>query len=219
MRHHAVFLMLIGPAMAFPSQKEMPREVAGEITIYTQFAQLPEAISVENMKQELSTIMAPLGVHFDWRLLEEATGHQVSAELMVVNFQGHCKADWPTPIPSRSGPLGWTHIADGEILPFAGVDCDRIREILVQPLAEASPLQRARMMGRGMARVLAHELYHFLMNTTKHASTGIAKPSYSAGELAGEYLRFDDQHLRLMRQELQRPFRGRTNHAAGTVGE
>ncbi len=219
MRHHAVFLTLIGPALAFPAERDPLPEAAGEMTIYTQFAHLPEAISVENMKTELDSIMSPLGIRFDWRSMDQATGNQVTAQLMVFNFQGQCKADWPTPIPSRSGPLGWTHISEGEILPFAGVDCDRIREVLTQPLAEASTLQRARMMGRGMARVVAHEMYHFLMNTTKHASTGIAKPSYNAGELASEYLRFDDRHLLLMRQEMQRPFRSRANHAAGTAGE
>jgi hypothetical protein len=98
--------------------------------------------------------------------------------------------------------LGSTHIADGRILPFADVDCDRIRELMASSLAPASPQERERLLGHAMARVLAHELYHFLAHTTKHASTGIAKASYTGTELAAGVLRFDEAQLRSVRAAL-----------------
>jgi len=97
--------------------------------------------------------------------------------------------------------LGSTHIADGRIPPFADVDCDRIRELMVSSLAPASPQERERLLGHAMARVLAHELYHFLAHTTKHASTGIAKASYTGTELAAGVLRFDEAQLRSVREK------------------
>lgn len=199
MQRLAPFLMLLWPAMAF----------ASPVTIYTQFANPPSALSIEHMKAELDTIMAPLGFDFDWRSLEEADGHQVTVELVVVSFKGECRTDCLRRPGPRTGPLGWTHVANGEILPFADVDCDRIRELMTLPLAQAVPPERARLLGRAMARVLAHELYHFLMNTPRHSSTGIAKSAYTAAELASEHLRFDDAELLVAREERLHPLRAR----------
>jgi hypothetical protein len=73
------------------------------------------------------------------------------------------------------------------------------------PLAMAVPMERAKLLGRAMARVLAHEMYHFLTNTGKHSSTGIAKSTYSAGELTAQYLRFELAELEAIRKHRLHP--------------
>jgi len=168
---------------------------SNQVTIYTHFAHPPSQLAFEQMKAELVAVMEPLDRHFDWRSLDQADGHEVATELVVVTFKGECQADWLPPIGPEAGALGWTHVVDGAILPFADVDCNRIRQLMVHPLALALPGERARMLGRAMARVLAHELYHFLLNTAKHAPSGVAKASLTAAELASPHFCFDDAGL------------------------
>jgi hypothetical protein len=199
MRRLMLPLLLALPASAFSGPTAEGAPAPSPVTIYTQFAHPPSAVSVEHMKAELDAIMAPLDLHFAWRSLEQANGHEALFEIVVVSFQGTCRSDGllPEELPVRA--LGWTHIADGQVLPFSEVDCDRIRGLMNSPLAAAAPGERARLLGRAMARVLAHELYHFFTNTTNHAHSGIAKACYTGAELAGEQLRFEDAQLRKVR--------------------
>jgi len=192
------FVLLMFSAIALRGQIDGP---AGELTIYTRFTHPPSPQSIGSMRTELDAIMLPFHLRFDWRALDSASGHDVVAQIMVVSFKGACQADSPLRPDPSVRMLGATHIADGEILPFADVDCDKIRVLMDQCLSHAIPPERDRLLGRAMARVLAHELYHFLAHTTRHASTGIAKPSYTAAELAGGVLRFDEAQLRSVREK------------------
>jgi len=196
MKYSTAIVLLMLSAITLRGQIDAP---AGALTIYTRFAHPPSSLSIGYMKAELDAIMLPFHLRFDWRSLEHANGHEVVAEVVVVGFKGACRADTMSPWASPAGSLGLTHIADGEILPFTDVDCDKIREVMTSALAIALPVERERLLGRAMARVLAHELYHFLVHTTKHASSGIAKASYTGAELASNGLRFDEAQLRVAR--------------------
>lgn len=188
-----------------------------QITIYTQFEHPPGAGPIEHMKTELDEIMASLGLRFDWRSLEAANGREVMAEILVVSFKGTCRSGDLGPEVSRGGALGWTHISDGEVLPFTDVDCDKIRVLLTSPLASVSSLERERMLGRAMARVLAHEMYHFFTNSTKHAATGIAKAFYSSRELASLHLGFEQAQVREVRAGRLRSLLGAMHRAAAVA--
>jgi len=196
MQHSTLLVLLMLSAMTLRGQIDEP---AGTLTIYTQFAHPPSTLSIEYMKTELDAVMLPFHLHFDWRSLDHASGHEVVAEIVVIRFQGACQADMPARPGRPAGTLGSTHIADGEILPFADVDCDEIRQVMTTALAVSPAVERDILLGRAMARVLAHELYHFLAHTTKHASNGIAKASYTGAELASNHLRFDEAQLRVVR--------------------
>ncbi len=192
MKHTSHFVLLMLSAIALRGQTEEPTDA---LTIYTRFAHPPSSLSLDSMKAELDAVMVPFHFRFYWRPLENVTGHEVVAEVMVVTFKGVCRIDTLPPWGSPPGTLGWTHIADGVILPFADVDCDQIRELMASTLATSSPLQREVLMGRAMARVLAHEMYHFLAHTTKHASSGLAKAHYTGADLARNLMRFDEAQL------------------------
>ncbi len=171
-----------------------------QITIYTQFDRQPTAGLLGEMQSELDAIMAPLGLHFGWRSLDAATGREVMAEILVVSFKGTCEASELLPDVSRRGALAWTHVSDGEVLPFSDVNCDKIRKVLETPMASISMPERERLLARALARVVAHEMYHFFTNTTRHASTGVAKAFFSSAELASPRLNFEDAQIREVRQ-------------------
>jgi len=198
MKFSMAFVLLMSSAIALRGQIDEP---AGALTIYTRFAHPPSTQSIGYMKTELDAIMLPFNLRFDWRSLEHVSGHDVVAEIVVVSFKGVCQVDTLVHWDRSARTLGSIHIADGQILPFVDVDCDKIRELMALPLAAACPPERAHLLGRAMARVLAHELYHFLAHTTKHASTGIAKASYTGNELASGFFRFDEAQLRSVREK------------------
>ncbi len=169
------------------------------ITVYTQFESASSAVSIEVMKEELESIMHPLGVDFTWRDLHDSTGSQVSVELVVVSFKGTCEMSGVLAASGQTGALGWTHMSDGAILPFSDLDCDKIRRFIGPETRSLAGEQREIVYGRAIGRVLAHELYHIFTNTTKHASWGVAKAFYSAHDLVSDQFRFEEKDTNALR--------------------
>jgi hypothetical protein len=163
------------------------------IALYTQFQQEPPAGVLDAIHQELSSIMAPMGMHFDWRSLNTAHGSEVSVELAVVTFKGRCDVARIVPRTPHPGALGWTHISEGAILPFADIDCDGIRGFVQTGLLGLRAQDREETFGRAIARVLAHELYHIFANTQHHGAGGVAKAAYTVQNLLDNDFQFDEK--------------------------
>jgi hypothetical protein len=101
--------------------------------------------------------------------------------------------------------LGWTHVSDGQILPFTDVSCDRIREFVQSGLLTYRAEDREEKYGRALGRVLAHELYHIFANTTRHGSVGVAKESYNVQDLLANDFRFEAKESRMLQTSRPRP--------------
>jgi hypothetical protein len=147
---------------------------------------------MDAIRNELAAIMSPAGLHFDWRPLAEGGGH-VTSQLAVIHFKGQCDTEGIRPEWSYPGALGWTHLSDGEILPFIEINCQGVRLLVQGNLVISPEPSRDPALGRAIARVLAHELYHFLVNTRKHTAGGIAKAVFGPEDLLARKLRFSDK--------------------------
>jgi hypothetical protein len=101
--------------------------------------------------------------------------------------------------------LGWTHVSDGQILPFTDVSCDRVREFVQSGLLLFRMEDREARYGRALGRVLAHELYHIFANTTRHGSMGVAKESYSVQDLVADDFQFQAKESRMLQTNRPRP--------------
>ena len=152
------------------------------IALYTQFVAPPPAAVLASVKGEVEAIMAPMGLKFQW-LDFTADRKQVSVELAVIEFEGRCDVAGLMARDANPGRLGWTHISDGVILPFANVDCSAVRNFIQRELLLTRPGERPAAFGRAIGRVLAHELYHIFANTTRHGSNGVAREFYSVHDL------------------------------------
>jgi hypothetical protein len=183
---------------ALPSFAGGRPAISSQVTLYTAFQQAPPDAVVDAIQSELDNIMVPAGLHFDWHPLTEAGG-RVSAQLAVIHFKGQCDTQDLRPEWGYPGPLGWTHISDGEILPFIDVNCEGVRLFVQRNLVGLPVPSRDAAYGRALARVLAHELYHFLANTKGHASGGLAKAAYSAEELLGQTFLFGRKEYECLR--------------------
>jgi mono/diheme cytochrome c family protein len=142
--------------------------------------------------------MSPIGLDFAWRSLAAPRHNEIFGDLAVVKFHGRCDLVDLTPLSGDPGPLGWTHVTDGEVLPFSTIDCDRIRSFLGEALFRLSAKDREDAYGRAIARVLAHELYHVFTRTRHHGGSGVAQPAHSVRELMAEDFSFDDPDAQLL---------------------
>jgi hypothetical protein len=181
--------LLLAALPAFGGQKGA---TLAPIALYSQFQQEPPAGVLQAIREELSSIMGPMGLRFEWRPLSMVRGQEVAVELAVITFKGHCDLSHFAPHATHSGPLGWTHISEGAILPFADIDCDGIRSFVQAGLLGVRAEQRDAMFGRAVGRVLAHELYHIFANTQHHGS-GVGKAAYTVANLLDTDFQFDEK--------------------------
>jgi len=151
------------------------------------------------LRDELESIMSPMGMRFEWHSLSGVRGNEVAVELAVLTFKGRCDAGNLLPRSSTPGALGWTHVSDGIILPFSDVDCDRIRTFVQKDLMAFHVGDREAVFGRALGRVVAHELYHIFANTARHGSCGIGKAAYTVQELLADDFQFEDRESQALR--------------------
>ena len=192
-------LCLAVASLALLANRQSPAATVAPVILYTDFRQaVPQAV-VEALRHEVDSLMAPMGLLFDWRPLSDFRTERVSAALAVVHFEGRCDASGLVMRNNRPGSLGWTEIGDGTILPFTHVDCERVRTFLQTTLLGFHSQDRERAYGRALGRVLAHELYHVFGDTHKHTALGVAKENYSVEDLLVADFKFTGNQKRSLR--------------------
>lgn len=166
--------------------------------VYTHFDQEPAAPVLDSLKQELTSILADVGLPVAWRSLDAHREGESFEALAVITFKGTCSVDGLISERVGGGALGRTHVTDGQIIPFSDVDCGRIRAFLSHSLVPLWRPDRDRLYGRAIARVLAHELYHIFTQTRHHGSSGLAEPSYTARELMADGFSFAEPDRKML---------------------
>jgi hypothetical protein len=195
-----LFLLLAGVA---PGRGETRGAMPAPIILYTQFAQAPSDGVRHALQAEVETIMSPLGLRFEWHDGADPEARNFSGELVIITFEGRCDPEFHASTGRAAGPLGWTHMLDGQVQPFTNLACDRVREMLQPVLVTRHSTVREAILGRALGRVLAHELYHIFARTAHHGSCGIAKQSYSVWDLVDTDFRFDAKEFLLLRNTLR----------------
>jgi hypothetical protein len=104
--------------------------------------------------------MESSGLRLDWRNRDDNAASDSFSDLAVVEFRGSCRMAAPDVPYDAAGPLARTHLEDGKILRFSEVDCDQVRASLHSASGSRLAGQSDLVLGRALARVLAHELYH-----------------------------------------------------------
>jgi hypothetical protein len=173
------------------------------LALFTLFQPQPSPVMVASIRREVGDIMAPLGFPFEWWSIDGAQINQEAAELAVITFRGNCSSANLLIATTTPGPLGLTHISNGEVLPFADVDCDRIRDFLRKDLLRVSANEREHLLGRAVGRVLAHELFHVFVGTTHHGTSGVAEPAFTERELMSDRFRLESREFRILRASLK----------------
>jgi len=169
------------------------------VTVYTHFEQGHSALLLETVKEEVRSIMAPVGLQLQWRSVETHTQAALSSELAVVSFKGKCRMDDLLLQPVDSGGLGWTYARDGHVSPFSDVDCDRIRQFINSAVIRTKWEDRDAVLGRALGRVLAHELYHIFSDSKQHARNGVTKAVFTPRDLLSDNLTLEQKDANALR--------------------
>ncbi|MGC4048259.1 MAG: hypothetical protein QM757_00880 [Paludibaculum sp.] len=125
---------------------------------------LPAAVQAE-----LNAIYDGTPVRF--QVLAEDGEMQLGAvdDVVYVNVKGACVDR----VPWTGGALATTESVDGVLRPLMTLECDKLAAYVEYPPA----------VPKAMARVLAHELLHYLLQEPHHASEGLFKASLSRSNL------------------------------------
>jgi hypothetical protein len=196
MRHvyACAVLCALSAVAGFASSSGTPvRTSSPVLTIVLDFRGTYAARSVEEMEREVENITRDSGWAIQWRSWKQAT-EGVFEEMTIVRFNGNCGVP-PWPHLSPEGPLGFTHVSDGVVLPFSDIACEKIASFLRPSVSGMDPAQAELVFGRAMGRVVAHELVHMISRSAVHSRHGVGQPELSESQLTGDRLDLSPKDL------------------------
>jgi len=181
------------------SESLPPREIPIHQKTLVVFLTSDSAIApgaFSEIQKEVSHLLQPAAIHVDWRdpaIDREGVENDYSA---VIRLRGTCSSTEPGTRFQHavSGPytLASSAVAEGVILPFADIDCAALNSFLGPALWKEPDPVREFVYARAVARLMAHELYHVVGQTSLHARSGISGPAFTVAELLSEHFDFTE---------------------------
>jgi hypothetical protein len=168
------------------------------ITIVLDFQGPRSEQSITEMKREFEGIMKASPIRFDFRSRNQAEESTFSDELLVVRFKGKCVFE---PVPyliDERGPMAFTYSTDGSVQPFSEVECDRVKQVMRTAMAGGDFAKGDVLLGRALARVMAHEVVHILTHSAQHGSAGVTKTALSGSQLIAPELPLESEDVERM---------------------
>jgi hypothetical protein len=159
---------------------------------------------VSQIQSEVEHAMRPLNLRFEWRAMEGDYRTDPSCMAVILTFNGTCLYDRSCRRNLDPVSLGWTHITDGEILPFCSVDCTLVRQTIAWVLQRRRVEDRQTLISRAVGRVIAHEFYHILAGTRQHSKEGLASAYVEPDDLVLYGGSFDPTAITRMRIALDK---------------
>jgi hypothetical protein len=150
------------------------------------------------MHREMDKLMMQAFIRVEWKQLSDfAAGSEVH-DLVLVKFRGDCRIQASPAYLDERGPMAFTHTSDGEVLPFSEVLCNRVGVAAQSAMSGGEFSHRDVLLGRALARVLAHELYHIRGKCNGHGRSGVARKSLTGRELIANTFSFAPADARRM---------------------
>ncbi|GEM_PF-5256701 len=139
------------------------------LVIQTAFTPDPEFLPA--IQRELDAIYAASSVHFTLHLDSPYLALGPANAVLYVNLHGACRPS----LVHVHGSLAFTESQDGVIAPLIDVDCPKL-----------STFVGGHDVPRALARVLAHEVFHFLVQDRNHSHAGVFRSSLTHLELTSD---------------------------------
>jgi len=195
--YRAVLLMLCSVSLYAGTENRT-------LALYAGKANGLDAPAIQSAQQELQRLLAPSGIDVVWKDLAARNSDDAFDRVVVLSFDGSCSdavvASTILKNPQESQiTLADASVSNGKVLPFFRIDCGYLFQLLGPYLRPMNAQQRNVSVGRALGRVMAHEIYHIVGETTVHQARGAAKESFSVQDLIGSKFDFDLAGLAQMR--------------------
>jgi hypothetical protein len=180
-----------------------------QLAVYLTASPSQSPSTVEHMKRELIPVLQNVGYQIRWNDPNHPENAPEAANLVLLELRGIC--DLPSgsgrmePAVDSGGSLAETVVAARGVTRFVRVNCDNLTRMVGPSLSAEPGALREYLYGRAVARVVAHELYHVLMETTEHGRSGLARPSFTVADLLDEVFHFDAADIAKLRQKAVQP--------------
>jgi hypothetical protein len=134
-------------------------------------------------EDELRQTIEDLGVRVQFVSLQEATTRSFAGRIVLLRILEDAEESRRNLGAVPASALAWTHAPNGSITPFGVVDLGALRRFL-QGRAPGLALDRDELLlGRALARVSAHEIFHMVTRSKQHSARGLMQPSLTVDEL------------------------------------
>jgi hypothetical protein len=191
-----------GLLLTFASANAGDSHTSKTLTILFHFEQPYAQGALKDTERELKALMGDDAIKLEWHDRGDFEGKPTFAPIVILNFLGNCDPGSERSLNrATDGWLARMHVFGEVVLPFGDVNCDLVRALMSDSPRGAALSEEG--FGRALARVLAHELYHFLTQSTEHATQGLGKPSFSRADLSAGDLRLDRQQRDRLSKSLQ----------------
>ena len=172
-----------------------------DLALMLQFDSPPASDVMEAMREELAAVLSPTQLHLQWVALDGNTGGLSYTRAVIVHFHGACAAQPGSNEEFTARPrLASTELVSGQISNSTDVDCDLTRGFLPADFRPGAN----RRMGMVLARLMAHEIYHVLLNTREHSASGLGKARQTPHALLQKTVRFEHGELERIRDSFAR---------------
>lgn len=189
-----------------------------QLAIYYSFDVPPSAALVNEIQAEMNRVLGDGGVRIAWRPAESPRNGEDFPGVVFLRFQGTCSWDHGSALIVYSDPAGQplaeTDISNGHVLPFGAVKCDTVRNFIASVLKSSDPQENDIALGRAIARVSAHEIYHMLTGSEEHSRHGIARGAHSRADLTAPRFAFAEPQMNWLRAWASKSASGMTVAAA-----
>jgi hypothetical protein len=176
---------------------------AAPLQLLTQFDEAPSTIAVQEMQREMDRLYRDVHISIAWHELSGYQSVGVAPRIVFVHFEGNCRA---ATLPPRQAvaavALASVNRVDGQMLPIVTVDCDRIAGYIWPAMTGAERLRGDAAFGRAIARVVCHELYHYLSGEATHTRSVLFRASISATSLLAAELRLEVDEIADLKRAL-----------------
>jgi hypothetical protein len=158
------------------------------------------ASEVRSAQQELQRLLSPAHIDMSWKDINARNNTDQFDQVVVMSFDGSCEEPLLSlPLRQDTVSLADSSVSEGRVLPFVRVDCGYLAQMLAPSLRSLNEKDREAAFGRALGRIVAHEIYHIMGETTEHQMRGVAKASFSVRDLLAEDFSFDHSSIAQMR--------------------
>jgi hypothetical protein len=171
------------------------------LAVYSRSAPPLDSLTQHSLNQELMRLLSPADIQVVWRNQNRELSEE-SGRLVVGSFDGDCSVEnlpsYASPL-AKAATLAESSMSDGRVIPYFTVDCARMVRTLAPTLQHLSVPFRSAVLGRALARVIAHEIYHIVAETVDHEKSGLSKAQLSLTDLIETKFEFSPDSLRRIR--------------------